>query len=49
MTSTEKVRAFRIRQKAKGMKKLEIWIFPEHEQFIKNHNELLINKKTRGK
>ena len=44
-TSCEKMRDLRKRRKSQGMKKLEMWIYPEHEQIIKDHNQLLILNK----
>lgn len=44
-TSCEKMRDLRKRRKSEGLKKLELWIYPEHEQILKNKNKSLIKNK----
>jgi hypothetical protein len=48
-TTAETSNDYRSRQKAKGLKKLELWIYPENEQFIRNHAELLQTKTEKDK
>lgn len=48
-TSAETSNDYRAKLKAKGLKKVELWIYPENEEFIRNHAEFLNNKSEKAK
>jgi len=40
---------YRAKLRAKGLKKVELWVYPECEQHIRNHSQFLNEKHEKDK